>query len=85
MKSNRPPQIENLLAEISQLIDEGNFRFSKHAIIRRKERSISPQDAVYVLKNGFHEKKKTTFDKTNKIWKYAIRGKTKDNQTKKKK
>lgn len=75
-----PPQIENLLDVIKRYLKEGNFRFSKHAITRRKERSISPQDAKYVLRTGYHEKKKTTFDKLNKAWKYAIRGKTIDNQ-----
>ncbi|NGX40152.1 MAG: hypothetical protein KR126chlam1_01497 [Chlamydiae bacterium] len=80
MKRQRPPKIENLLDVIKRLVEEGFFRFSKHAITRRKERSISPQDAIHILKNGFHEKRKTIFDEPNQTWKYAIRGKTKDNQ-----
>ena len=31
---------------------------------------------LYVLKNGCHEKQKTSFDEAFQKWKYAIRGKT---------
>ncbi len=80
MKKQRPPQIENLLEVVREHVEKGSFRFSEHAIIRKKERAISPQDAVYVLKNGYHEKRKTSFDEINKAWKYAIRGKTIDKE-----
>jgi hypothetical protein len=32
-----------------------------------------------VLKNGYHEKVKTSFDEMFQTWKYAIRGKTLEN------
>lgn len=80
MKKMRPPQIENLLEVVATLVEKGNFRFSEHAIQRRKERRISPQDAVYILKTGYHEKQKTSFDEIYKTWKYAIRGKTLDRE-----
>lgn len=79
-KRNRPSQVENLIEAIKEHLKTGNIRFSEHAIIRKKERHISPQDAVYVLKNGYHEKGKTTFDELNKTWKYAVRGKTLDKE-----
>ena len=79
-KKNRPPQVENLIEAIKQHLETGNIRFSEHAITRKKERRISPQDAVYVLRNGYHEKRKTTFDELNNTWKYAVRGKTLDKE-----
>ena len=45
---------------------------------RKMERAIELQDVVYVLKNGFHETKKTVYDQEHKSWKYAIRGTTID-------
>lgn len=48
-----------------------------HAISRQKERRITVAEVIHILKTGYEEKKKTTFDETNKVWKYAIRGKTK--------
>ena len=33
---------------------------------------------LYVLKNGYHERHKTSFDEAFQTWKYAIRGKTLD-------
>ncbi len=31
-----------------------------------------------MLKNGYHEKQKTSFDEVFQVWKYAVRGKTLD-------
>ena len=39
-------------------------------------KEIDLNDAEYILKNGYHEKKKTSFDEIFRTWKYAIRGKT---------
>lgn len=46
-----------------------------HAIGRAKERDIALPDALYVLKNGYHEKEKTYYDEVYGAWKYAIRHK----------
>lgn len=78
MKSDQPDQIENLIERIKTYIAKDKFRFSRHAIERQKERSILPQDALYVLTHGVHEKKKSSFDEKFSTWKYAIRGKTED-------
>lgn len=56
----------------------GLYRQSKHALERELERKIDLPDILYVLKNGYHEKRKTSFDETFQTWKYAIRGKTLD-------
>lgn len=42
------------------------------------ERELELSDVLYVLKHGYHEKRKTTFDEVFQTWKYAIRGKTID-------
>lgn len=46
---------------------------------RQNERIISLPDTLYVLKNGYEEARKITFDESFNTWKYAIRGKTLDN------
>ncbi len=78
MKPGTPAQIENLLEKVKASIGSEDYRFSSHATKRGEERFISYQDALYVLTNGFHEKKKTIFDSKYRTWKYAIRGKTAD-------
>lgn len=79
LKHHMPPQIENILEVIKKSIQNKDYRFSKHAIERGVERSISFKDAVCILKNGFHNEKKTSFDHRRRLWKYAIEGKTTDN------
>ncbi len=78
MRTTEIPQEVNLLKKIRERIANEDFRFSKHALQRKIERSISEQDAIEVLINGYHEKKKTTFDSKFQTWKYAIRGKTEE-------
>jgi len=76
----RPLQIENLTEVIKKYIVADNLRFSKHAIERGRQRTITPYDAEYVLLNGYHEKAKTSYSDEFKTWKYAIRGKTEGNK-----
>lgn len=75
-KSKRPAQLEELFSKIRECIEKGSVRQSKHAINREIERNIDLPDVLYVLKNGYHEKQKTSFDEAFQTWKYAIRGKT---------
>lgn len=77
-KLKRPPQLDELFPKIRDCIDQGFYRQSKHAINRELEREIHLPDVLYVLKNGYHEKQKTTFDELYQTWKYAVRGKTLD-------
>ena len=70
--------MDELFPEIRDCIDEGLYRQSKHAIERELERTIDLPDVLYVLKNGYHEKQKTSFDEAFQTWKYAVRGKTLD-------
>src|SRR5437868_2040823 len=77
-KPKRPSQFDELFPKIRDCIDQGLYRQSKHAIDRELERKIEIPDVLYVLKNGYHEKQKTTFDETFQKWKYAVRGMTLD-------
>ncbi len=77
-KVKRPAQLEELFPKIRHCLDMGLYRQSKHAIERELERRIDLPDVLYVLKNGYHEKHKTSFDEAFHTWKYAIRGKTLD-------
>lgn len=75
-KRKRPPQIENLHAQILECIEREMYIQSTHAIKREDERAIALPDVLYVLKTGRHEKSKTEFDEEFNKWKYAIRGST---------
>jgi hypothetical protein len=78
-KPKRPAQLEELFPKIRTCIEEGFYRQSRHAIDRELERQIDLPDVLYVLKTGYHEKQKTSFDEVFETWKYAVRGKTLDN------
>lgn len=75
-KQKKPEQLDNIFQVIRDCIDKGKYILTEHALERLNERHISLNDAEYVLKNGYHEKKKNSFDEVFKTWKYAIRGKT---------
>jgi len=62
----KPIRSTNLLDKIKECIDNEKYILTKHALDRQKERSINLTETLYVLKNGYEEKKKTQFDK-NKI------------------
>ncbi|MCE2982339.1 MAG: DUF4258 domain-containing protein [Parachlamydia sp.] len=76
MKAKFPPQIKEIRKKILACIEQGQYVQSRHAIERQNLREIDLEDALYVLKNGYHEINKTYFDEAFLTWKYAIRGKT---------
>lgn len=78
LKQRKPIQLTNLIDKIKKCLVLQQYSHTKHALQRQKERSIELKDVIYVLKTGHHEKRKTTFDEANQVWKYAIRGKTVD-------
>lgn len=77
-KRQRPSQLDELFPVIRNCLENGQYRLTKHAIDRQTERAIDLPDVLYVLRTGYHERQKTTFDETFQCWKYAIRGKTVD-------
>src|ERR1700722_11162988 len=79
VKTSRPNQLIDLLDMIKRCIEQQKYTQTKHALQRQNERRIDLRDAFYVLKTGYHEKRKSSFDHISNTWKYAVRGKTIDN------
>ena len=78
MKVKRPKKISNVMSEIHRCLRKGRYLDTRHAFERQLERQISRMEIVQVLKRGYHEKSKDTFDKAYNGWNYSIRGKTLD-------
>lgn len=78
LKTARPEKIKNLLKVIKECIESGRYRSCLHLEQRERERNITRREVLYVLKNGFHEKKEDDFEEKHQTWNYAIRGKTVD-------
>ena len=72
------PKLDNLLAAIAQYISSDDYTLSRHARKRMRERDLDLPDILYILRHGWHEKRKDQFDSSYKSWNYAIRGKTVD-------
>lgn len=75
---NRTEKLPNILKRVKDCLENGNYRFTKHALERREERVISLPDILEVLLNGYHEKSKDCWNEQFRTWDYAIRGKTTD-------
>ncbi len=75
-RETKTEKLPDLLTRIKDCLNNGLYRFSQHALDRRKERFLSLPNVLEVLNNGYHEKAKDTWDDVFKTWNYAIRGKT---------
>jgi hypothetical protein len=64
--------------QVLQHIKSGKYRLTKHAAEEQANDKIDLQDTLHVLRTGFHEKKKTSFNNVFQTWNYAIRGKTEE-------
>ena len=73
-----PPKIDRLLEHIREALDAGRFLDTVHTTQRQAERQITRPEMLYVLRHGWHEKRKDVFDTRYHAWNYAIRGKTID-------
>jgi hypothetical protein len=71
-------KISNLIGVILDFINNGKFLDTRHASDRKNERNILRSEVLYVLKNGYHEKKKDKYDCFYNSWNYAVRGKSID-------
>jgi Domain of unknown function (DUF4258) len=56
-------------------LENGNLRFSKHALIRMKERKIVISDIKETIYNAQRESIKDQLTDDGSDWKYALRGK----------
>lgn len=77
-KDARPPKLDKLLEIVKKCIESENYLSCLHLEQREKERQITRREVWHVLLNGFHEKKKDTFNEIYHKWHYAIRGLTLD-------
>lgn len=76
----RPQKIVNLLEKARACVASGHYLDTSHAQHRKNERNISLPEVLYVIKNGYHEKRKDEFKTEHNDWTYAIRGFTLDNR-----
>jgi hypothetical protein len=74
----RKAKIENLVETIRECVASGRYLDTYHSHTRQSERKITRPEIIFVLKNGYHERMKDSFDEQHKEWNYAIRGKTID-------
>ena len=77
-KMARRPKHPDLLKTVRQSAEDGNYVLLRHARERSDERAITEPEWLYVLRNGYHEKRKDQYDKYHQAWAYSIRGKTVD-------
>jgi hypothetical protein len=71
-------KIARLMEHISKSLDAGRYLDTRHATDRQNERAITRPEILYVLRHGYHEKRKDRFETQYQGWNYAIRGKTID-------
>ncbi|MFW6053272.1 MAG: DUF4258 domain-containing protein [Persicimonas sp.] len=74
----RPKKLDNLLEAIREHLDTDQFRFTVHAEQRCVQRKVNDLEVEYVLRNGWHEKRKDKYDEAYQAWNYAVRGETMD-------
>ena len=79
--AKRQPKRQDLLNVIKNHVDAGTVRYSDHAFLRGRGRSITitEPEARYVLRHGWHEKRQDRYEEQYwHPWTYSIRGKTVD-------
>ena len=74
-------KIKNLNLLLKEAVTLGHLLFSEHSLLRLKERKILKTEVEFILKNGFHEKRKDKFNEKFNDWDYSIRGRTLDGRT----
>jgi hypothetical protein len=62
MHVSRRKKLLDLMNVIRACIEEGRYLDTRHAWERENERRINRPEILYVLKQGYHEKKKDTFN-----------------------
>lgn len=75
-KKTRPSKIENVIGKAKQCIAMGFYRYTAHAEVRKYDRKITEEDALYIIENGWRIPIKDDYCEINHSWKYAFEGKT---------
>jgi hypothetical protein len=73
-----PEKLRSLIAQIRGCLDSGKYLVMPHARTREKQRKILRSEVIYVLRHGYHEKRKDKYDAQYQAWNYALRGYTID-------
>ena len=71
----------SLLNKVRVCVDGGKCFISQHAKVRMRDRDILDIELFYILRHGYHERSKDTFDRFHKSWNYSVRGKTLDDRS----
>ena len=66
------------MKKVAGHLEDGTFLDTSHAFDRQAQRRITRPEMLYVLRHGYHEKRKDSFSDEYQEWNYAIRGKTMD-------
>jgi DNA helicase IV len=74
-------KIENLMDEIQRHLDVDLYDLSHHARVRMDQREVDLADVQYVLRHGWHEKRKDSYEEAYQSWNYAIRSETVDKKS----
>lgn len=74
----RPPKITDVLKKARECIEKGRYYDTSHATLRKIQRRISLTDVLYVIRHGFHEKRKDQYQPEYNDWTYSIRGRSID-------
>ncbi len=69
------------MEQIRRKLDKAQDRYVDHALERIQQRKVSFYEIRYVLRNGYHEKRKDVFKEEHKAWNYSVRGKTLDQRS----
>ncbi len=70
----RPSKIDNVLEKVRECIANGRYYDTSHAALRKCQRRISLTHVLYVLRYGYHEKRKDQYKEEYGDWTYSIRG-----------
>ena len=74
----RASKIGDVLKKARECLDNGRYLDTSHAALRKQQRQISLTHVHYVIRNGYHEKRKDQYQPEYDDWTYAIRGKNID-------
>jgi hypothetical protein len=74
----RSIKLTDVIKKVKECLDLGRYCDTSHAVQRKQQRKISLPHVLYVLRNGYHEKRKDQYKPEFKDWNYSIRGLTVD-------
>ena len=74
----RPEKLPDVLGRARELLEQDRYLEKTHAQDQMRARGITRLEVKHVLNTGRHEKRKDQFNQIERVWRYAIRGTTLD-------